>query len=91
MGLLHYAEEAEGVGERGVVTVALENGVVELVDLVGHGGEDEGGVFEGTEAGEEGDELGLDEVFDEKPLLDEEGEEPSELDDVGAELKEERS
>lgn len=63
--------------------------MVELVGFVGDGGEDEGGFTEGSEAGEEGDELGLDDVLGEEVLFDEEGEEVAEVGGGGGEVEEE--
>lgn len=86
-GAPHGAEESDGVVEGGVLGVAPEQGVVELVGLVLNGAEDKGGIVEVTEAGEEGYELGLEDVLKVESALDDLGEEQADLAAVGAEIE----
>lgn len=88
-GAPHGAEESDGVFEGGVLGVAPEQGVVELFGLVLNGAEDEGGIAEVAEAGEEGDELGLEDVLTVEAVLNDLGEEQADLAAVGAEIEKE--
>lgn len=72
-----------------MAAVAFEEAVVELGGLGIGGGEDGGCFVEEAEAGEEGDEFGLDDGLGAETVLDDEGEEPAELVVVGADLEEE--
>lgn len=68
--------------------MAFENGVVELVGLCNDGVEHQGGFTECGEAGEEGNELGLDEGLVVKLVLDDLGEDLAELSGARAEFQE---
>lgn len=73
-----------------MVGMAAEKTVVELIGLVENGGEELGGFVDASEAGEEGDELVLDEGFGREAVFDDRGESLEDFFRMRAELKEQK-